>query len=62
MTDPTTARRIADRLESTVTDDYVPVHCTCCGNFIAPCSPPAPPVPVLCARCAEETRHREQKR
>jgi hypothetical protein len=35
---------------------YVAITCTYCGDWIAWCNPPAPPVPVWCARCPEGQR------
>jgi hypothetical protein len=31
--------------------DMVPIHCTWCGEWLAWCNPPPPPVPVQCLTC-----------
>lgn len=34
--------------------EYVDIVCSQCGRVVGKCNPPAPPVPVVCARCQEQ--------
>jgi hypothetical protein len=36
-----------------MTDELITIECSLCGGPAGRCSPPAPPVPVICAQCAK---------